>query len=323
MDGGKIKIGLVGVGHLGKIHLKCIQQIPEFELVGVYDIHQEEKEKVAKEHGVTAFTAYDDLLSSCEAVDIVSSTSSHFQLAEAAIKSNRHCFIEKPVTSTLEEALSLKNLLKDHPVNVQIGHVERFNPSFAAIRPYIKNPRFIEAHRLSSFNPRGRDVSVIHDIMIHDLDLICLLANSALKEVKANGVSLVSPLPDICNARLEFENGLVCNVTASRISMKQMRKLRIFQEDAYISIDMMEKEAQVIRLLDENQENTLEIETHKGNKYISLVNPEIKPVNAILEELKSFYKSIVKAEVPEVNLDEGIQVLGLVQAITKQIEENQ
>jgi predicted dehydrogenase len=159
--------------------------------------------------------------------------------------------------------------------------------------------------------------------MIHDLDLICLLANSALKDVKANGVSLVSPLPDICNARLEFENGLVCNVTASRISMKQMRKLRIFQEDAYISIDMMEKEAQVIRLLDDHQENTLEIETHKGNKYISLVNPEIKPVNAILEELKSFYKSIVKAEVPEVNLDEGIQVLGLVQAITKQIEENQ
>ncbi len=323
MEQSKLKIGLVGVGHLGKIHLKCIQQLPEFELVGIYDIQSKEKEKVAYEHGVRAFSNYDELLQLCDAVDIVSSTSSHFELAEQAIRREKHCFIEKPVTATLEEAVALRELVKLHPVNVQIGHVERFNPSFAAIRPYIKQPKFIEAHRLSSFNPRGRDVSVIHDIMIHDLDLICLLANSPLKEVKANGVSLVSPLPDICNARLEFESGLVCNVTASRISMKQMRKLRIFQEDAYISIDMLEKEAQVIRLLDDNQENTIEIETHKGNKYISLVNPEIKPVNAILEELKSFCKSIVNEEVPEVNLDEGIQVLGLVQAITKQIEENQ
>ena len=323
MEQARLKIGLVGVGHLGKIHLNCIKQIPELELAGIFDIQNDEKEKVAFESGVHAFASYEELLASCDAVDIVSSTTSHFILADAAIKNNKHCFIEKPVTSTLEEALQLKKLLKVHPVNVQIGHVERFNPSFAAIRPYIKQPRFIEAHRLSTFNPRGRDVSVIHDIMIHDLDLICLLANSPLKDIKANGVSLVSPLPDICNARLEFENGLVCNVTASRISMKQMRKLRIFQEDAYISIDMLEKEAQVIRLLDDYQENTIEIETHRGNKYVSLVNPEIIPVNAILEELKSFCKSIVNKELPEVNLDEGIQVLTLVQAITKQIEENQ
>jgi predicted dehydrogenase len=323
MESDKLKIGLVGVGHLGKIHLKCIQQIPELLLTGIYDISQTERDKVAYETGVKAFNSYEELLEVSDAVDIVSSTSSHYALAEQAIRHSKHCFIEKPVCASLEEAIQLRELNKQYPVNIQIGHVERFNPSFAAIKSYIKQPKFIEAHRLSTFNPRGRDVSVIHDIMIHDLDLICLLANSPLKEVKANGVSLVSPLPDICNARLEFMNGLVCNVTASRISMKQMRKLRIFQEDAYISIDMLEKEAQVIRLLDAYEEDTIELETHKGQKYISLINPEIHPVNAILEELKSFWKSVVKEEVPEVNLDEGIQVLSLVQAITKQIEENQ
>ncbi|MBK7359260.1 MAG: Gfo/Idh/MocA family oxidoreductase [Saprospiraceae bacterium] len=319
----RLKIGLAGTGHLGKIHLKCILENPDLELKGFYDLSPETRQKIASEYGIKAFESYDELISNCDAIDIVSSTSSHFELAQDAIKQNKHCFIEKPVTSSLEEATFLKNLLKEHPVKIQIGHVERFNPSFAAIRPFIKEPKFIEAHRLSSFNPRGRDVSVVHDIMIHDLDLICLMAKSEVKDIKANGVSLVSPLPDICNARIEFENGLVCNVTASRISMKQMRKIRIFQEDAYISCDLLEKEAQVIRLLDEYQDNTLEIETHKGNKYISLVNPEIKTVNAIAEELKSFYKSIVTDDMPEVNLDEGIQALALVQAITKQIETKQ
>jgi len=319
----RLKIGLAGTGHLGKIHLKCILENPDLELVGFYDLSAETRQKITEEFGIMAFESYEELISNCEAIDIVSSTSSHFELAQYAIKQDKHCFIEKPVTSSLEEATFLKSLLKEHPVKIQIGHVERFNPSFAAIRPFIKEPKFIEAHRLSSFNPRGRDVSVVHDIMIHDMDLICLMAKSEVKDIRANGVSLVSPLPDICNARIEFENGLVCNVTASRISMKQMRKIRIFQEDAYISCDLLEKEAQVIRLLDEYQDNTLEIETHKGNKYISLVNPEIKTVNAIAEELKSFYKSIVTDDMPEVNLDEGIQALALVQAITKQIETNQ
>jgi len=319
----RLKIGLAGTGHLGKIHLKCILENPDLELVGFYDLSAETRQKITEEFGIMAFESYEERIPNCEAIDIVSSTSSHFELAQYAIKQDKHCFIEKPVTSSLEEATFLKSLLKEHPVKIQIGHVERFNPSFAAIRPFIKEPKFIEAHRLSSFNPRGRDVSVVHDIMIHDLDLICLMAKSEVKDIRANGVSLVSPLPDICNARIEFENGLVCNVTASRISMKQMRKIRIFQEDAYISCDLLEKEAQVIRLLDEYQDNTLEIETHKGNKYISLVNPEIKTVNAIAEELKSFYKSIVTDDMPEVNLDEGIQALALVQAITKQIETNQ
>lgn len=307
---------------MGKVHLKCILQIPEWEFVGFYDINPIVREQVALEYNVKAYTDFESLIMDCEALDIVSSTSTHAELASAVIRNNKHCFIEKPLAASLEEAKYIEELCKVHPVKVQIGHIERFNPSFAAIKPYIKNPKFIEAHRLSSFNPRGRDVSVVHDVMIHDLDLICLLTESAVKEIRANGVSLVSPLPDICNARIEFEDGLVCNVTASRISMKQMRKLRIFQEDAYISIDMLEKEAQVIRLLDEKAEDTLEIETHKGNKFISMVNPEIKNLNAIIEELKSFYNCIVMDTLPEVNLQEGIRVMSLVQDITKQIEQN-
>ncbi|MBK9107732.1 MAG: Gfo/Idh/MocA family oxidoreductase [Saprospiraceae bacterium] len=319
----KLKIGLLGAGHLGKIHLKCLLELPQWELVGFYDIVPETRAEVSKLFGIPAFDDLDAFIEKCDALDIVSSTSAHASLATRCIQAGKHCFIEKPVSSTLEEAVSLEKLSKEYRVNVQIGHVERFNPSFAAVRPFIKNPRFIEAHRLSSFNPRGRDVSVVHDIMIHDLDLICLMANSPFKEIRANGVSLVSPLPDICNARIEFESGLVCNVTASRISLKQMRKLRIFQEDAYISLDMLEKEAQVIRLLDGPLDDTIEIDTHRGKKYISLVNPEIKNMNAIVEELKSFHKSIVNDEVPEVNLHEGIQVMTLVQAITKQIDQNQ
>jgi predicted dehydrogenase len=200
----RIKIGLAGVGHLGKIHLKCIQGIPDLQLTGIYDKQSDIAKQVSGEFNVTMFETYQQLLESCDAVDIVATTSAHFELAKDAITKNKHCFIEKPVSSTLEEAIQLQKLAIQHQVCVQIGHVERFNPSFAAIRSYIKNPKFIEAHRLSSFNPRGRDVSVIHDIMIHDLDLICLLAKSTLKEVKASGVSLVSPFPDLCHSRLEF-----------------------------------------------------------------------------------------------------------------------
>ncbi len=323
MSDQRLSIGLLGAGHLGKIHLKCLLELPQWNVVGFYDPNPLIRSDVQQLFGIRAYDNEDELIGLCDALDIVSSTTAHAGLAMKILKAGKHCFIEKPVTSTVEEAEQLLLLSRESNVNVQIGHVERFNPSFAAVRPYIKNPRFIEAHRLSSFNPRGRDVSVVHDIMIHDLDLICLLANSPFVDIRANGVSLVSPLPDICNARIEFENGLVSNVTASRISLKQMRKLRIFQEDAYISLDMMEREAQVVRLLDDYQDNTLEIETYKGKRYISLVNPEIKNFNAIVEELKSFHKSIVRRETPEVNLLEGIQVMQLVQAITKQIDQNQ
>lgn len=315
-----IKLGLVGLGHLGKIHLKCILQIPEITLVGCYDVNQESAQSICKEFGVVHYESLDQLIQDAEAVDIVTPTTTHYDIASMAIRAGKHCFIEKPVTQTLQEALDLQNLLSIYPVKVQIGHVERYNPSFLAIKPYIKYPKFIEAHRLSTFNPRGTDVSVVHDLMIHDLDIISLMAQSPACEIRASGVSIVSQKADICNARIEFESGLVCNVTASRISMKAMRKIRIFQEDAYISMDLLSKEAEVISLLDEYQENTLELDTYKGKKYIQLFQAEITPVNAILEEIKSFAKSIVIDSETEVNLQDGIRALSLVDAILSQIE---
>ncbi|MBK8244387.1 MAG: Gfo/Idh/MocA family oxidoreductase [Saprospiraceae bacterium] len=316
----KIKLGLVGLGHLGKIHLKCILQIPEIILVGCFDVNQESAQSICKEFGVVHYESIDQLIQDAEAIDIVTPTTTHYDIASMAIRAGKHCFIEKPVTQTLQEALDLQNLLSIYPVKVQIGHVERYNPSFLAIKPFIKYPKFIEAHRLSTFNPRGTDVSVVHDLMIHDLDIISLMAQSPAREIRASGVSIVSQKADICNARIEFESGLVCNVTASRISMKAMRKIRIFQEDAYISMDLLSKEAEVISLLDEYQENTLELDTYKGKKYIQLFQAEITPVNAILEEIKSFAKSIVIDSETEVNLQDGIRALSLVDAILSQIE---
>ncbi len=316
----KIKLGLVGLGHLGKIHLKCILQIPEIILVGCFDVNQETAQSICKEFGVVHYESLDQLIHDSEAIDIVTPTTTHYDIASMAIRAGKHCFIEKPVTQTLQEALDLQNLISIYPVKVQIGHVERYNPSFLAIKPYIKYPKFIEAHRLSTFNPRGTDVSVVHDLMIHDLDIISLMAQSPAREIRASGVSIVSQKADICNARIEFESGLVCNVTASRISMKAMRKIRIFQEDAYISMDLLSKEAEVISLLDEYQDNTLELDTYKGKKYIQLFQAEITPVNAILEEIKSFAKSIVIDSETEVNLQDGIRALSLVDAILSQIE---
>lgn len=308
------------MGHLGKIHLKCILQIPEIILVGCFDVNQESAQSICKEFGVVHYESIDQLIQDAEAIDIVTPTTTHYDIASMAIRAGKHCFIEKPVTQTLQEALDLQNLLSIYPVKVQIGHVERYNPSFLAIKPFIKYPKFIEAHRLSTFNPRGTDVSVVHDLMIHDLDIISLMAQSPAREIRASGVSIVSQKADICNARIEFESGLVCNVTASRISMKAMRKIRIFQEDAYISMDLLSKEAEVISLLDEYQENTLELDTYKGKKYIQLFQAEITPVNAILEEIKSFAKSIVIDSETEVNLQDGIRALSLVDAILSQIE---
>ena len=255
-----------------------------------------------------------------DAIVIVTPTTSHFELAKRAIEKGRHCFIEKPVTSTLEEANALIALQEKYGVKVQVGHVERFNPAFLAASPYIKNPKFIEAHRLSMFKPRGTDVSVVHDLMIHDLDLISFIAKSELKEIRASGVAIVSPTADICNARIEYKNGLVANVTASRISLKTMRKIRIFQEDAYMSLDFQSKESEIFTLNETYQENSFELETYKGNRYISQIAIDTNSVNAILEEIKSFSKSIVTNTETEVNLKDGTRALELVDIILKQIE---
>ncbi|NOT37985.1 MAG: Gfo/Idh/MocA family oxidoreductase [Saprospiraceae bacterium] len=314
-----LQLGLIGLGHLGKIHLKCLLQIPSIKLVGCYELDPEIVKQVSEEYKVKFFSDLGELLRQCNAVDIVTPTSTHFTIAQQAMSLGKHCFIEKPVTQNLKEAYSLEILQKEQGVKIQIGHVERYNPAFSAVLPFVKNARFIEAHRLSSFNPRGTDVSVIHDLMIHDLDLISLLAQSEPVEIRANGVNIVSKHPDICSARIEFQSGLVANVTASRISMKQMRKFRIIQEDAYISLDLASKEAQVIRLLDGYEDNTIELDTFKGKKFVKLEDLKIQSNNAIVDELTSFAKSILEDKPCDVSLQDGIRALGLVENINKQM----
>ncbi len=236
-----LKIGVLGAGHLGKIHLRLLQESEKFELVGFYDENHENGERVAKEFGYKQFKTIATLLTAVDVIDIVTPTLSHYKCAKVAIKSGKHIFIEKPISNTVAEAEEIIALAKEYNVKGQVGHVERFNPAFIAIKSMIENPMFIESHRLAEFNPRGTDVPVVLDLMIHDIDAILSVVHSKVKEIHASGIAVISETPDIANARIEFENGCVANLTASRISLKNMRKSRFFQKDAYISVDFLEK----------------------------------------------------------------------------------
>lgn len=321
----KVKIGLFGVGHLGKFHLNCILMCENLELVGFYEPNDKNAE-LALEKGVKRFTDIDCLLAEIEAADVVTPTFAHFELAEKALRAGKHVFIEKPLTETVEQAEILLELAKEKQLKVQVGHVERFNPAMLAIRDVPLNPLFIEAHRLAVFNPRGTDVSVVLDLMIHDLDIVLSLVPSGIKQISANGVSIVSNSPDIANARIEFENGCVANITASRISMKNMRKVRVFQRDAYISLDFMEKNAQVIRMYEDDlsnapTENLIPIETYNGVKHLHLSSPEVEPGNAIQMELFSFGDSILNDLPLKVDIRDGYEALRVAHLINREISE--
>ena len=321
----KLKIGLLGAGRLGKIHIKCMQAISAYELVGFYDPNAEGAEETAQEFQTISFPSPEALIAACDVVDIVTPTSTHFHLAAQAAKAGKHIFIEKPLTHTIAEAEELIRLVSQNNVKVQVGHVERFNPAFLALGDTPLQPMFMEAHRLANFNPRGTDVSVILDLMIHDIDIILHLVHSEVKSIHANGVAVVSDTPDIANARIEFENGCVANLTASRLSLKQMRKIRIFQPDAYISIDFLEKQTQIIRLYDKSDakrpqhDHLMELETPKGTKMIDIQSPEPAPVNAILMELETFADAIHNDSTPIVSILDGYKALKVAHSIIDEI----
>jgi len=314
-----LKVGVLGAGHLGKIHLRLLQQSEEYKLVGFYDPSTENAKNVAKEFGYTSFDSIESLIDAVEVVDIVTPTLSHFECAKLAIEKGRHIFIEKPITKTVLEAEALKTLASQYHVLGQVGHVERFNPAFTAVKDKIDNPMFIECHRLAEFNPRGTDVPVVLDLMIHDIDIILSVVKSHVKEVHASGVSVISDTPDIANARIEFENGCVANLTASRISMKNMRKSRFFQKDAYISVNFLSKESEVVRMKDvpENpDEFAMILQNAEGiKKQIYFENPEVENNNAILDELESFADSIKNNTSPVVSLRQGTEALKVAQMI--------
>ena len=314
-----LKAGVLGAGHLGKIHLRLLQESKMYELVGFFDPFTENAKKVAKEFGYKLFDSVEELIAAVEVVDIVTPTLSHFECAKKAIEKGRHIFIEKPITKTVLEAEAIKTLASQFHVQGQVGHVERFNPAFTAVKDKIDTPMFIETHRLAEFNPRGTDVPVVLDLMIHDIDIILSVVNSKVKNVHASGISVISETPDIANARIEFENGCVANLTASRISMKNMRKTRFFQKDAYISVDFLEKKSEIVRMKDvpnNPDEFAMILQNAEGvKKQIYFDNPEIENNNAILDELESFADAINNGTRPIVSLRQGAEALRVAQMI--------
>jgi len=308
-----LKVGVLGAGHLGKIHLRLLDESDKYELIGFHDPDAINAKKVSEEFGYTYFENINTLIDSVDVVDIVTPTLSHFECAKKAIEKKKHIFIEKPITNTLEEAEMLLALEKEFDVKGQVGHVERFNPAFTAVKDKIENPMFIETHRLAEFNPRGTDVPVVLDLMIHDIDVILSVVNSEVKNLNASGVSVISNSPDIANARIEFESGCVANLTASRISLKNMRKSRFFQKDAYISVDFLEKKVEVVKMKDAPETPgafDMILQNAEGvKKQIYFENPDVETNNAITDELETFAVAIENNTVPVVTLKQGTQAL--------------
>ena len=289
-----LKVGVFGVGHLGKFHLKNWVEIENVKLIGFYDPSDENANQAKKDFGLKRFKNADQLIEACDAVDIVAPTTLHFELCKKAILKSKHVFVEKPLSNTMSEAKEIVKLTKEANIKLQVGHVERFNPALLAAKEHELNPMFIEVDRLAQFNPRGTDVSVILDLMIHDIDIILSLVKSNVRNVFANGVNVLSDTPDIANVRIEFDNGCVANLTSSRISMKKMRKMRLFQKDSYVGIDFLDKKTEIIKYKSPEDKDvfTFDIDTNHGKKTIAISLPVIKESNAIKMELQSFVNSI-------------------------------
>ncbi len=289
-----LKVGVFGVGHLGKFHLNNWKEIEGVKLVGFFDPHTETAKQVAEEYGIKRFTDADKLIDACDIVDVVTPTDQHYGVCMSAVRKGKHVFVEKPLAATVKEGRDIVNIVKEAGVKLQVGHIERFNPAYLAIKKLPLNPMFIEVHRLAQFNPRGTEVSVIMDLMIHDIDIILSLVKSDVKNISASGVAVITDTPDIANVRIEFNNGCVANLTSSRISMKKMRKMRLFQKDAYIGVDFLEKKTEIIKLKQPDDQHvfSIDIETQQGKKTIAIATPSIEATNAMKTELEAFVHAI-------------------------------
>lgn len=318
-----IRIGIAGLGRLGQIHLEHLNALEGFSISGVYDIDPVRAAEAAGRFNLPLCTSYRELLEGCGAVLIATPTSSHFKYAEAALKRGRHVFIEKPIAERTTSARKLMELAREAGVLIQVGHVERYNPAFCAIKNRRLDPRFIEAHRLAPFDQRGTDVSVVLDLMIHDIDLVLSIVPSNVRRIQASGVPVITGNIDIANARLEFDNGAVANLTASRISLKRMRKMRIFQHREYIGVDLLEKKVDIISL-DDLHDGLAHNGASNGRAWggIRAESPPVKDTNAIREELKAFRQSILTGQEPEVNAIQASRALELADHIIHKIGKN-
>ena len=320
-----LKVGVFGVGHLGKFHLNNWKEIDGIEIKGFYDPSDVNAAEVISNYEVKRFNDPDDLIDVCDIIDIVTPTISHYELCKKAVLKSKHVFVEKPLAHSISEAKEIVKLVKEANIKFQVGHVERFNPALLAAREYDLAPMFIEVHRLSQFNPRGTDVSVILDLMIHDIDIILSLVKSSVKNVFANGVHVLSDTPDIANVRIEFDNGCVANLTSSRISMKKMRKMRLFQKDAYIGINFLDKKTEVIKYKspDDKDVFTFDVDTNHGKKTIAIASPVIKENNAIKMELQSLVNSISNNKATVVTEVDGYRAMEVAHLILDKISRNQ
>jgi predicted dehydrogenase len=317
-----LNVGVFGVGHLGKFHLNNWKEIKDVQLVGFFDPDDRSAEEVITKHKIPRFMDSSALIDACDAIDVVAPTDHHFKLCAAAIRKGKHVFVEKPLAYTMDEARQLVKLVKEMDIKFQVGHVERFNPAYLATKGMDLNPMFIEVHRLAQFNPRGTEVSVILDLMIHDIDIILTIVKSEVKTISASGVAVMTETPDISSVRIEFNNGCVANLTCSRISMKRMRKIRLFQKDAYIGIDFLNKKTEVIKLKSDSDTEafTFDIETPLGKKTIAMSNPVIPEVNAIKMELETFRDSILNNTSPIVTVVDGYRAMDVAHQILNKIK---
>jgi predicted dehydrogenase len=319
-----IRIGIFGVGHLGKFHLNNWKEIPGVDIVGFYDPDDSTASEVSEKYQLPRFLDADALMDACDAIDVVAPTNFHFLWCEKAIKKGKHVFVEKPLANTMAEARQLVKLAEESGIKVQVGHVERFNPAFLAVKDRQLNPMFIEVHRLAQFNPRGTEVSVILDLMIHDIDIILSIVKSDVKSISASGVAVMTETPDMANVRIEFDNGCVANLTSSRISMKKMRKIRLFQKDGYIGIDFLNKKAEIIKLKEPKDTNvfSFDIETPSGKKTIAVDNPIVPEVNAIKRELEEFKNAILNNTKTIVSELDGLMAMDVAHQILAKIGNN-
>jgi len=319
-----LKIGVFGVGHLGKFHLNNWKEISGVELVGFYDPNDDTANDISDKYQLARFLDADALIEACDAVDIVAPTNHHFELCEKAVKKGKHVFVEKPLANTMDEARQLVELVEESGIKFQVGHVERFNPAFLALKGMNLKPMFIEVHRLAQFNPRGTEVSVILDLMIHDIDIVLSIVKSDVKSISASGVGVMTETPDIANVRIEFHNGCVANLTSSRISMKKMRKIRLFQKDSYIGIDFLNKKTEIIKLKEPQDSNVFafDIETPGGKKTIAISNPSVPEVNAIKLELEEFRDAILNNTKTAVSEMDGLMAMDVAHQILEKIANN-
>lgn len=322
----KLKVGVIGTGHLGKLHTKMFKSIDNCELIGIYDSNPEQAKAVSTEFNVQTTASIENLLKQVEAVSIAATTTAHYELAKKCFEYGVHVFIEKPITTTIKEAEELVEISEKKKLNLQVGHIERFNPALVSMEKYIDDPKFIQTDRLAQFNPRGTDVAVVLDLMIHDIDIILSLVKSDVVDVQANGVAVVSDHLDIANARLQFANGAVANVTASRISQKKLRKMRIFQRDSYIALDFVTGVAESYRLVAPDAEvnpsliSFGEIGVGEKRKKLIYEQPEQKELNALQYELQLFVDSVLNKAKPVVSGVDGLRALKVAQLIIQKIE---